>query len=103
MSGLGDFSVLMHGVPQEVVDLLNDEAFEPDADDFCAAFINAFRRINALEEKLKGSEQAKDNQFITAWLDEDTYIAGLSAHQNKRVRGLCQKFFNKGKESKCQQ
>lgn len=36
--------------------------------------------------------------FIELWLRADTYIDHLQAWQIQRVRGLCQRFFEKGRE-----
>lgn len=35
--------------------------------------------------------------FATLWLRADTFISGLQPWQYRRVRALCEKFFEKGR------
>lgn len=86
-------NLLNSSTTQAIEAMLDDEANLVDTQ---LVLVNALRRIDRLEGLQGAREKDQKHEFVSAWLSTDTDIAGLSAHQIKRLKSICQKFFEAG-------
>lgn len=88
---------LLNGDADTVIDhLMNDDT---NLEETQFALINVMRRIKSIETRMQACADEAKGEFVSVWLNTDTHIAGLTPHQTKRVKALCAKFFEAGKES----